>query len=62
MSTFSRLPTNKPIAETSSRYLAIFISDIRPGFAVTNAAYSLGFLRSVACETLYLVGDMVDIW
>lgn len=62
MPTFSRLPTNKLSAETKLRYRAIFISDVHLGFAATNAAYLLDFLRSVECETLYLVGDIVDIW
>lgn len=38
-----------------------FISDVHLGTADCKAAYLLDFLRSVACERLYLVGDIVDM-
>jgi UDP-2,3-diacylglucosamine pyrophosphatase LpxH len=45
-----------------TRYRTIFISDIHLGTAGCNAGLLLDFLKSVECETLYLVGDIVDGW
>ena len=42
------------------QYRTIWISDIHLGTAGCNAAMLLDFLRSVECEQLYLVGDIVD--
>jgi UDP-2,3-diacylglucosamine pyrophosphatase LpxH len=44
------------------RYRSIFISDTHLGFSGAQAAFLLDFLQSVECETLYLVGDILDIW
>ena len=41
---------------------AAFISDTHLGTAGCNAELLLDFLKSVECETLYLVGDIVDGW
>jgi UDP-2,3-diacylglucosamine pyrophosphatase LpxH len=38
-----------------------FISDVHLGTPDCKAAYLLDFLRSVDCERLYLVGDIVDL-
>ena len=43
-------------------YRAIFISDVHLGFSGCSADYLLDFLRSTTCDTLYLIGDIVDIW
>lgn len=43
-------------------YRTIFISDVHLGFSGCSAQYLLDFLRSTRCETLYLVGDIIDIW
>jgi UDP-2,3-diacylglucosamine pyrophosphatase LpxH len=40
----------------------IWISDIHLGTRGCNAELLLGFLRAHECETLYLVGDIVDGW
>lgn len=40
----------------------IWISDTHLGFPGTNAEALLAFLRTVRCEHLYLVGDVVDFW
>ena len=32
------------------------------GFRGTQAAQLLSFLKSVECDTLYLVGDIIDLW
>ena len=44
------------------RFRTVFISDIHLGFRGCSAAYLLDFLRSVETETLYLVGDIIDVW
>jgi UDP-2,3-diacylglucosamine pyrophosphatase LpxH len=44
------------------KYRTIWISDIHLGTRGCNAAMLVDFLRSVECETLYLVGDIVDGW
>jgi len=44
------------------KYRTIWISDIHLGTRGCNAAMLVDFLRSVQCETLYLVGDIVDGW
>ena len=43
-------------------YRAIFISDIHLGTRDCRADYLLDFLRNTHAETLYLVGDVVDLW
>jgi UDP-2,3-diacylglucosamine pyrophosphatase LpxH len=40
----------------------VWISDIHLGTAGCNADYLMDFLKSVECETLYLVGDIIDGW
>jgi UDP-2,3-diacylglucosamine pyrophosphatase LpxH len=45
-----------------TRYRTIFISDVHLGTAGCNAALLLDFLKQHECETLYLVGDIVDGW
>lgn len=40
----------------------IWISDIHLGFPGCSADYLLEFIREMRCETLYLVGDIIDFW
>jgi UDP-2,3-diacylglucosamine pyrophosphatase LpxH len=40
----------------------VWISDIHLGTRGCNAAMLVDFLRAVECETIYLVGDIVDGW
>lgn len=44
------------------RFRSVFISDTHLGFRGARADYLLEFLQSMECETLYLVGDIIDIW
>ncbi|WP_298688784.1 UDP-2,3-diacylglucosamine diphosphatase [uncultured Sphingomonas sp.] len=44
------------------RFRTVFISDTHLGTPGCNAALLLDFLKSIECETLYLVGDIVDGW
>ena len=62
-SSFS-IPT-APIEERSflpQRVRAAWISDVHLGTRGANAAALLDFLRDYEVETLYLVGDLIDIW
>ena len=40
----------------------VWISDVHLGTPGCNAELLLDFLKSVECETLYLVGDIIDGW
>jgi UDP-2,3-diacylglucosamine pyrophosphatase LpxH len=53
----NRLRSMKPL-----RYRTVFISDVHLGFKGCQAELLLDFLRSVECEKLYLVGDIIDCW
>jgi UDP-2,3-diacylglucosamine pyrophosphatase LpxH len=44
------------------RYRTVFISDLHLGTRGCRSDFLLDFLRSTHCETLYLVGDIVDGW
>ncbi|MDA0823659.1 MAG: UDP-2,3-diacylglucosamine diphosphatase [Proteobacteria bacterium] len=46
----------------SRKFHTIWISDVHLGFRGCNAEALLAFLKSVECNYLYLVGDIVDIW
>jgi len=41
---------------------AAWISDVHLGTRGSNASALLDFLREYECETLYVVGDLIDIW
>jgi UDP-2,3-diacylglucosamine pyrophosphatase LpxH len=49
-------------AKTSHRYRSVWISDVHLGTKGSQALALLGFLRSFECETLYVVGDLIDLW
>ena len=44
------------------RYRAVFVSDLHLGAPACQAGRLLEFLRGAECDTLYLVGDIVDGW
>ena len=44
------------------KYRTVWISDIHLGTRGCNATMLVDFLRSIECETLYLVGDIIDGW
>jgi len=53
----------EPVAFRPKRKLrTVWISDIHLGTRGCNAEMLLDFLRSIECETLYLVGDIIDGW
>jgi UDP-2,3-diacylglucosamine pyrophosphatase LpxH len=41
-------------------FRSVFISDVHLGLRDCQAGYLLDFLRSMTCERLYLVGDIID--
>lgn len=41
---------------------AVWISDVHLGYKDCRADYLLDFLNSIECDTLYLVGDIIDLW
>ncbi|MFO7992951.1 MAG: UDP-2,3-diacylglucosamine diphosphatase [Marinobacter sp.] len=43
------------------QYRSIFISDVHLGSADCQAEYLLDFLDNVSCDTMYLVGDIIDL-
>lgn len=45
---------------TRLSFRSVFVSDVHLGLADCQAGYLLDFLRSMHCERLYLVGDIVD--
>lgn len=47
---------------TARKVRSVFISDVHLGFPGCSAEHLTHFLRSVRCENLYLVGDIIDFW
>lgn len=47
---------------THHRYRAVFISDVHLGTKDCQAKKLLKVLNEIECETIYLVGDILDIW
>lgn len=47
---------------TKQQYRTVWISDIHLGSRDCKAEYLLDFLQRSEIETLYLVGDIVDMW
>ncbi len=49
-------------APPRTRYRTVWISDFHLGTRTCRARRLLRFLDSIECETLYLVGDIIDGW
>ena len=64
----SRLPAwlsegdAKPAERPRLRFRTVWISDVHLGTPGCNAELLVDFLKSIECETLYLVGDIIDMW
>jgi UDP-2,3-diacylglucosamine pyrophosphatase LpxH len=43
-------------------YRTIFLSDIHMGSSSARVDEAAAFLKHVDCQTLYLVGDIIDMW
>lgn len=48
--------------EETLHFRAVFISDIHLGTRAAKTDALLDFLKRVECDTLYLVGDIIDFW
>ena len=46
----------------SSRYRTVFISDTHLGTKGCRSDFLADFLGRISCDTLYLVGDIIDGW
>ena len=55
-------PHYQATQQADTRYRAVFISDVHLGTPGCQAQALLAFLREVDCDTLFLVGDIVDGW
>ncbi len=55
-------PTSYQPPRPRTHYRTVFVSDLHLGTAGCSATAVAEFLRSVECDTLYLVGDIVDGW
>ncbi len=53
--------TTRPIGD-QLQMRTVWLSDIHLGYKDCKATYLLDFLQRVQCETLYLLGDVVDFW
>ena len=51
-----------PLPETALSVRTVWISDLHLGTPGCQAGPLLDFLRRVECETLFLVGDIIDGW
>jgi UDP-2,3-diacylglucosamine pyrophosphatase LpxH len=45
-----------------TKYRSVFISDLHLGSKKAQSADLLEFLKSIECDYLYLVGDILDFW
>jgi UDP-2,3-diacylglucosamine pyrophosphatase LpxH len=52
----------EPAARARAAYRAVFISDLHLGTPSCHAGRVGHFLSSIDAHTLYLVGDIVDLW
>jgi len=52
----------RPAPRQRMQFRTIWISDIHLGTPGCNAELLMDFLKSIECETLYLVGDIIDAW
>lgn len=60
-----RMPAKPEGARPSKplhRFRSVFISDVHLGFKGCSAEFLLDFLHSFEAETIYLVGDIIDLW
>lgn len=44
------------------RYRSVFISDVHLGTRMSQAGVLLEFIKTLECERMYLVGDIIDGW
>ncbi|WP_043114112.1 UDP-2,3-diacylglucosamine diphosphatase [Solimonas soli] len=54
--------SRKPADDGKNRYRTIWISDVHLGTPGCKAEHLADFLKHNSCETLYMVGDIIDGW
>jgi len=52
----------RPPSRKGRHYSAIFVSDTHLGTRAARVDLLLDFLKSTTCDTLFLVGDIIDHW
>ena len=52
----------EPAEDPGQHYRTVWISDLHLGTPGCQALALLEFLKRVECDTLYLVGDIIDGW
>src|SRR5579871_5222771 len=57
----ARTPRSQVISP-EAKVPTVWISDVHLGTRGCNAEMLVDFLRSIECQTLYLVGDIIDGW
>jgi UDP-2,3-diacylglucosamine pyrophosphatase LpxH len=66
MTTIAEPPRLKNVrvvrAPLARRVRTAWISDVHLGTRSSNSVALLEFLRGYECETLYVVGDLIDVW
>lgn len=45
-----------------NHYRSVWLSDVHLGYKGCKAEFLLDFLKSIECDRLYLVGDIIDVW
>ena len=56
------MPKAQKQDKQSHRYRTVWISDVHLGTPGCKAEHLVDFLKRTECETLYLVGDIIDGW
>lgn len=54
--------SDKGISSKTTDYRTIWISDVHLGYKDCRATFLIDFLNSTAAETIFVVGDLIDIW
>lgn len=62
MQHIAQVPPLRPLVGEVPRYRALFLSDLHLGSAGARPRELLRFLRGHHADTIYLVGDIFDIW
>jgi UDP-2,3-diacylglucosamine pyrophosphatase LpxH len=62
MATTRAIDRHSKTGKKTHRYRTIWLSDIHLGTAGCKAEHLVDFLKHHECETLYLVGDIIDGW
>jgi UDP-2,3-diacylglucosamine pyrophosphatase LpxH len=55
-------PAAKEVRRMKARFRTLFISDCHLGSSGAKAEQLARFLKQVECDTVYLVGDVIDMW